>query len=272
MEVRALVDAPAGPEWTTLHGDACSARRSGRVARGDISGYSHLRFRHRRPALYVSRRNPIVMRILSWNLLKTDGASVTDICRLVEQHRPDLMLFQEATEAVDTLPGLIGGHYVRRAMDRRDDGPAAWSSQPFTTATEALPLATRLDLPIPVFRAVSTRMALLIRLGSLEVANVHLDQGQLANRCQLRHLLDSHKQLDIVIGDYNAVGTITLPGFADVGPRRTTHKAYGLVPLRLDRCLVRGLSCTSAMALDYGNSDHRPILIELVSDRDRVFT
>ena len=210
------------------------------------------------------------MRILSWNLLKTDGANVADIGRLVERHRPDLVLMQEVTEPIDALPGLIGGHYVRKAMSRRNHGPAAWSPQPFANATEALPLATRLDLPVPIFRVVASRVALIVRLGSLEVANVHLDHGQLANRRQLRHLLDSHRQLDIVIGDYNALGTIALPGFADVGPRRTTHLAYGFVPLRLDRCLVRGLSCTAATALDYGRSDHRPILIELVADRDRV--
>ena len=107
-------------------------------------------------------------------------------------------------------------------------------------------------------------------MGSLEVANVHLDHGQLANRRQLRHLLERHERLDMVIGDYNALGRISLPGFADVGPRRTTHMAYGLVPLRLDRCLARGLRCTAATALDYGRSDHRPILLELVSDRERV--
>ncbi len=193
---------------------------------------------------------------------------MADIGCLVERHHPDLVLLQEATELIDALPGLIGGHYVRRTMDRRNHGPAAWSPQPFVSVVETLPPATRLDLPVPVFRVVSPRIALVIRLGSLEVANVHLDHGQLANRRQLRHLLDSHKQLDMVIGDYNALGAITLPGFADVGPRRTTHRAYGLVPLRLDRCLVRGLSCTAATALDYGKSDHRPILVELVSDWD----
>jgi endonuclease/exonuclease/phosphatase family metal-dependent hydrolase len=212
------------------------------------------------------------MRILSWNLLKTGGASATDIGRLVERHRPDLVLLQEATDLIDALPGLIGGHYVRRAMVRRNHGLAAWSPQPFADTTVALPLATRLDLPVPIFRAVSMRIALIIGLGSLEVANVHLDHGQRANRRQLRHLLDSHKRLDMVIGDYNALGMTPLPGFADVGPRRATHRAHSLVPLRLDRCLVRGLFCAAATALDYGRSDHRPILIELVSDRDRVLT
>ena len=201
--------------------------------------------------------------MLSWNLLRTAGASVADVGRLVERHRPDLVLLQEATEPIDALPGQIGGHYVRSAMLRRNHGPAAWSPQPFEAATVALPLANRFDLPVPIFRVVSTRTALVVRLGSLQIANVHLDHGQLANRRQLRHLLDRHKQLDIVIGDYNAVGTTTLPGFADIGPPCTTYWAFSFLPLRLDRCLARGLSCTAATALDYGNSDHRPILVEL---------
>ena len=214
--------------------------------------------------------DPVPLRILSWNLLKAGGASVTDIGHLVERHRPDLLLMQEATAPIDALPGRLGGHYVRRPMERRSNGPAAWSPQPFEAIAVTLPTATRFDLPVPVFRLVSPRLALVVRLGSLEVANVHLDHGQLANRRQLRHLLDSHERLGMVIGDYNALGRIGLPGFADVGPRRTTHMAYGLVPLRLDRCLVRGLRCTAATALDYGRSDHRPILLEFVSEQERV--
>ena len=240
--------------------------------RGDTLGSSCSPPPSRRSPINVSRRHPLLIRILSWNLLKAAGASASDIGRLVERHRPDLVLLQEATDPIDALPDLIGGHYVRRAMARRKHGLAAWSPQHLTDTTVALPLATRLDLPVPIFRAVSTRIALVIGLGSLEVANVHLDHGQRANRRQLRHLLDSHKGLDMVIGDYNALGTTTLPGFADVGPRRTTHRAHGLVPLRLDRCLVRGMLCTAATALDYGRSDHRPILVELVSDRGRVLT
>ncbi len=45
------------------------------------------------------------MRILSWNLLKAGGAGVPDIGHLVERHRPDLVLMQEATAPIDALPG-----------------------------------------------------------------------------------------------------------------------------------------------------------------------
>ena len=58
--------------------------------------------------------------------------------------------------------------------------------------------------------------------------------------------------LDLVMGDFNALGPTSLVGFRDVGPRRATHRAYGIVPVRLDRCLARGLRCTAATALAFG--------------------
>ena len=208
------------------------------------------------------------MRVLSWNLLKTGGAGVPEVARLVERHRPDLLLLQEATAAINALRSLLGGQFACRAMPGRDHGPAAWSPRPFEVEAVALPCAGRLDLPVPVFRAVLPRLALVVRQDGLEVANVHLDHGQRANRRQLRHLLDHLPGLDLVIGDFNALGPTRLAGFHDAGPRRTTHWAYGFVPLRLDRCLLRGLRCTAATALAFGSSDHRPILIELQPDQE----
>ncbi len=210
------------------------------------------------------------MRILSWNLLRRGGAGVDDIRCLVEAHRPDLVLLQEATAGIDALPNTLGGSYARREMERRNHGPAAWSLRPFTVTTVALPLATRLDLPAPVRRRVTRRVALIVQWDGIQIANVHLDHGQFANRRQLRHLLDHHPRLDAVIGDYNVLGTTSLPGFADVGPRCATHRAKGLVPLRLDRCLVRGLQGVNAVALAYGASDHRPILVDLVPNAGRL--
>jgi len=209
------------------------------------------------------------MRVLSWNLLRRRGAGVEDIYRLVETHRPDLVLLQEATTGIDTLPDALGGSYARREMEGRGHGPAAWSLHPFTAEPVPLPFATRLDLPVPVRRRLTRRIALLVRLDGVEIANVHLDHGQIANRRQLRHLLDQCPRLHAVIGDYNALGAVKLPGFADVGPRRATHRAKGIVPLRLDRCLVRGLRGDGAAALAYGPSDHRPILVDLVPDGAR---
>ena len=203
------------------------------------------------------------MRILSWNLLRRTGAGVEDVRGLVERHRPDLVLMQEATAPLDALPGALGGCYHRAAMPRRAHGPAAWSPHPFTATELALPVATRLDLPVPL-RMLAPRLALVVRLDGRELACVHLDHGQRANRRQLRHLLASRPALDAVLGDFNALGDTPLPGFADVGPRRATHRAYGLLPLRLDRCLARGLRAVRAEALGYGASDHRPILVELL--------
>ncbi len=66
-----------------------------------------------------------------------------------------------------------------------------------------------------------------------------------------------------IVGDYNAVGPILMPGFADVGPREPTHFGGDVVPFRLDRCLAHGLACSFASTLDFGPSDHRPIVIDL---------
>ena len=44
---------------------------------------------------------------------------------------------------IDALPGVLGGSYVRREMEGRGHGLAAWSLRPFAAETVALPLATR---------------------------------------------------------------------------------------------------------------------------------
>ena len=208
------------------------------------------------------------MRVLSWNLLRRRGAGVEDIRRLVEAHRPGLVLLQEATAGIDALPDALGGSYARREMEGRGHGPAAWSLRPFTVEAVPLPPATRLDFPVPLRRRLTGRIALSIQWEGVEIANVHLDHGQRANRRALRHLLGQRPRLHAVIGDFNALGAVRLPGFADAGPRRATHRAKGIVPLRLDRCLARGLRGGGAVALAYGASDHRPILVDLVPDRE----
>jgi endonuclease/exonuclease/phosphatase (EEP) superfamily protein YafD len=68
-----------------------------------------------------------------------------------------------------------------------------------------------------------------------------------------------------ILGDFNLVGPTMLPGFRDVGPREPTHIAGDMIPFRIDRCLARGLQCSSARALDRGASDHRPIIVELAT-------
>jgi len=95
-------------------------------------------------------------------------------------------------------------------------------------------------------------------------ANVHLSHGQLLNRRQLARIAAALRgKPSAIIGDYNMVGPVLLPGFADVGPRESTHFASNVVPFRLDRCLVHGLTCRAAAALAFGPSDHRPIRLEL---------
>jgi endonuclease/exonuclease/phosphatase (EEP) superfamily protein YafD len=197
------------------------------------------------------------VKVISWNLLRLTGASVADVAELVERERPDLLLMQEATEEIENLPECVGGYFHWEPLPGRIHGLAAWSPHP---------LPPPQSLPLPVSRMpgrLPPRIAQLIRLGEITVANVHLSHGQLLNRWQLLRIANALEGPAAVIGDYNAVGPTVLPGFRDVGPREPTHIARNVIPFRLDRCLVRGIDCAAARALERGPSDHRPIAIEL---------
>jgi endonuclease/exonuclease/phosphatase family metal-dependent hydrolase len=204
------------------------------------------------------------MRLLSWNLLHGSGAQADDVARLVEAHNPDVVLMQEVGPRLDTLQVRLGGHYARRQMRNRKHGPAAWSRHKLEDLeTVALPRGTRLDFPVPIFRKIADRVALLFRVNGICFANVHLDHGQIANRRQIRHLVAARDGIDVIAGDFNALGSTRVPGFEDVGPRTATHIAKGIVPVRIDRCLTRNMAAIRAEALARGKSDHRPILVDL---------
>ena len=197
------------------------------------------------------------MKVISWNLLRRTGAQVDDVVALIEREEPDLLLLQEATVHMEALPDRVGGHFHREPLPSRIYGLGAWSPHP---------LPPSVALPLPVSRVpgrVPPRFAQIVRLGGVTFANVHLSHGQLLNRWQLLRVAEALEGPAAVIGDYNAVGPTLLPGFRDVGPREATHIAVDLIRFRLDRCLVRLLNCTKAMALERGPSDHRPIALEL---------
>ncbi len=192
-------------------------------------------------------------KIISWNLLRLTGATVDEVAALVRRERPDLLLMQEATVVMNTLPVLLGGHYARVPLPGRIHGLAMWSPGPM-----ALPRVLKLPSG-----ALVDRVCQIVDLGGFSVANVHLSHGQLLNRRQLRHIAAHLPARAAVLGDYNLLGPALLPGFRDVGPRTPTHVCADMVPLRLDRCYVRGLACGAADALDRAGSDHRPIMVRL---------
>lgn len=196
-----------------------------------------------------------MIRIISWNLLRLVGASLHDVARLIEQQHPDLLLMQEATEAMDGLPSLLGGHYHRAVLPGRVHGLAAWSPA-------RLPAGTPSVMRLPS-GAIVQRVCQILEFEQFTVANVHLSHGQVLNRRQLRRIAGVLPARAAILGDFNLVGPTFLPGFRDVGPREPTHIAGDMMPLRIDRCVVRGLVCHAARALDRGASDHRPISVEL---------
>ncbi len=196
-----------------------------------------------------------MFKIVSWNLLRLVGAALDDVVHLVRHERPDLLLMQEATGRIDALPQIVGGNYERVLQPGRIHGLAYWSRAPISAATV-------IDLqPGAMFRRVSQ----VIDLGPFSVANVHLSHGQVLNRRQLRRVARHLPAHAAVLGDFNLVGPCLLPGFRDVGPREPTHRAGDVVPLRLDRCLIRGLVCGPVHALHRSTSDHRPIAVRLTT-------
>jgi endonuclease/exonuclease/phosphatase family metal-dependent hydrolase len=195
-----------------------------------------------------------MIKIISWNLLRLTGASLEDVVGLIHRERPDLLLMQEATRAIDGLAEKVGGHYRRSPLPGRIHGPAAWSPTPLSGPSVVLPLPAG---------AMFDRVCQILDLGEFAVANVHLSHGQVLNRRQLRHIAGVLPPRAAVLGDFNLVGPALLRGFRDVGPREPTHIAGDMVPLRIDRCLVRGLNCMGARALGREASDHRPIVVQL---------
>lgn len=194
-------------------------------------------------------------KIISWNLLRLKGASVQEVAALAKREHPDLLLMQEATVEMDALPRLLGGSYARVPLPGRIHGLAFWSP-----VLRARPRVIRLPAG-----AVVDRVCQIVDLPEFSVANVHLSHGQVLNRRQLRHIAAHLPYRAAVLGDYNLVGPALLPGFRDVGPREPTHVCADIVPLRLDRCYVRGLTCGGCLALDRASSDHRPILVRLTA-------
>jgi endonuclease/exonuclease/phosphatase family metal-dependent hydrolase len=205
------------------------------------------------------------VKVISWNLLRLIGAAVEDVATLIGAEKPDVLLMQEATQHMDALTGLVGGHFYRLSWLGRVHGLAIWSPHHFPRPTALSLPASRLPGRLP------RRRAQIAQVAGITFANVHLSHGQLLNRRQLAHIAAGlHGKPSAIIGDYNAVGPVILPGFVDVGPREPTHLSGNVMPVRLDRCLAHNLSCRSADALDFGPSDHRPIRLDLRVAEDQA--
>ncbi|MEE8663539.1 MAG: endonuclease/exonuclease/phosphatase family protein [Acetobacter sp.] len=193
-------------------------------------------------------------KIISWNLLHSVGATVHDVADLIRNYQPDLLLMQEATASINALPHLVGGYYARTPLPDRVHGLACWSRTAFHMPPDIHHLPSG---------ALIRRVAQFIHNPDFSVVNVHLSHGQVLNRRQLRSITETIKGPAAILGDFNLVGPTLLPGFQDVGPRAPTHKMADLIPIRLDRCMVHGLTCAEARVLPISASDHKPIEVML---------
>lgn len=198
-----------------------------------------------------------IYKIISWNLLRRTGATVHDVAALMDAEQPDILLMQEATEEIDYLPNIMGGYYARAPLPGRIHGVACWSRKPFIREPRAWTIPSG---------AVVKRHAQIIEYAGFSLANVHLSHGQMLNRRQLRRIATLLHAPCAILGDFNLVGPTLVPGFQDVGPKAPTHKMVDILPIRLDRCLVRGMRCVDARVLPVFASDHRPIAVNLVAE------
>ncbi len=223
------------------------------------STISHRLEMNRASAISDNRLPFAPLRIVSWNLLRRVGARAEDVANLIRIQHPELLLLQEATEDMTVLPSLVGGHFFHYPMQGRIHGLAAWTPN-------NIPAPAILRLPVSALPGrVPPRVAQLVHLHGISFANVHLSHGQFLNRWQLRKLSGALEGPAAIIGDFNSVGAIILPGFKDVGPRQRTHRMSNIIALRLDRCMARNVRCISAAVLEKGASDHRPIVLDLVA-------
>src|SRR5208283_2346094 len=84
------------------------------------------------------------IRLISWNLLHNAGATIDHVKGLIADFHPDLLLMQEATAEIDSLPTEIGGQYVRNNLPGRAHGLAAWSPAPLARPPSTLALQSGL--------------------------------------------------------------------------------------------------------------------------------
>ena len=196
---------------------------------------------------------PKPIKVISWNLWHRGRALLDDLAALIDAEQPDLLFIQEAKEMLEGLGERVGGEVHWQRMQRRVYGLAAWSPHELQDL-QSIPLPVS---PFPL--RVPPRLAQVVKLGGVTYANVHLSHGQMLNRRQLLTVAKATSGPTVIIGDCNAVGHIWLAGFDEVGPLERTHK----LRTRLDRCLVRDLTCERARVLDRGPSDHHPIEVLL---------
>jgi len=185
------------------------------------------------------------MRVISWNLLRLEGAAVDDVAALLERERPDVLLMQEVTQHMDLLATRMPGHYHRLPWPGRIHGLAVWSRHNFATP-HILPLPAS---PLP--GRLPQRRSQIVQVGDITFANVHLSHGQLLNRRQLMRIAGALRgKPSAIIGDYNAVGPNLIPGFADVGPREAN--APGSVTMQINMQTPQEVDAAMARAAAAG--------------------
>ena len=236
---------------------------------------------------------PLTITLVNWNAHKGAGPQfISDLARLLEQEKPDIVFLQEARADLIQVEQM-GGYFAN-----------GWSYPwPGGTMVGVLTLSR---IPPVRIEPVSTRyreffvtapkVSLITEYPlpngkSLLTVNVHLLNferwGDLKIRDQLedlKSLMKIHTGPIIMAGDFNTwngkrlrlveeiVGELKLTEVMDFPEGRTTgdmesdffNSIFGIQnELPLDRVYYQGFSVDSARVLPYESSDHKPIAVRL---------
>ena len=157
---------------------------------------------------------------------------------------------------MDGLTEHVGGQYLRTPMPGRIHGLAVWSPVPLRARplVRALPSGAMFDRVCQDRGRIRTdhrcERASLARTAAQPATTAERREGAAISRRRRRGLQPDQS------GAPARLSRCRLP-------RKSTHVAGDVVPLRIDRCLVRGVTCLGASALLREASDHRPIMVTL---------
>ena len=260
---------------------AVSCRGKGAV---QVSGFSD-----------PSQTLPATVTIVNWNAQKGEHPQfASDLKLLLEREKPDLVFLQEAS--TDFIkPQQMGGYLAESWSYPWPGGPTVG----VLTLSRVPPIRIK---PVPTkyreFDVTAPKVSLVTEYPlangeNLLTLNVHLLNFEVWSLNKIRHQLEDLKAIIadhdgpiIMAGDFNTwnrarldlVKEITkevqLKEVTDFPKGRTTGDAgsefwndvLGVAgDLPLDRVFFSGFKPTAARVLEYETSDHKPILVRLIS-------
>lgn len=148
----------------------------------------------------------LLLKIMSYNIENGGLERLSILCRMFQQHQPDVVALLEATNqhVIGTLAQQGAMHVIYG--DSNTDAPIAWLSR--------FPIITRRNHRLPIFSKTLLEIAVMWNNHPLVLFATHLVHGRTKasegrRSAEVRALLDimSNQQMfpHLLVGDFNAV-------------------------------------------------------------------